>query len=301
MKRSIVFALMAGVAGLAQTGTALPISNPLARVYQAGEVLIYRMQARNRDHEGTLRYEAMATVEVQKNASGQYVESIAWSDYVRNGKPVTLSKSCQEFRQILSRNPGFIPSIPSLSQVRQLEGPVLDFLTFYVDLFTASMMNLTKAGDHRFFPLPMTNYWAAGDSFLIAEDSVDFDITLKSLDPAKKMTVLVVKHVPPKDQRLKLPADWMKAPVVEGPNNWVQVVKQADGTFLAEVGQESFEVVVRLDLIDGKILSAVMDNSVEVRRRVCKDAALTESGEPIRYKIHRHIELELQLSANGRS
>lgn len=299
MKRSIVFALMAGVAGLAQTGTALPISNPLARVYQAGEVLIYRMQARNRDHEGTLRYEAMATVEVQKNASGQYVESIAWSDYIRNGKPVPLSKSCQEFRQILSRSPGCIPSIPNLLQVRQLEGPVLDFLTFYVDLFTASMMNLTKAGDHRFFPLPMTNSWAAGDSFLIAEDSVDFDITLQSLDLAKKMAALVVKHVPPKDQRLKLPADWMKAPVVEGPNNWVQVIKQADGTFLAEVGQESFEVVICLDLTDGKILSAVMDNSVEVRRRVCKDAALAEAGEPIRYKIHRHIELKLQPSAKG--
>lgn len=300
MKCSFAFALMAWVTGLAQTGTALPSSNPLARMYQAGEVHTYRMQARNRDHEGTLRYEATATIEVQKNAAGQYVESIAWSDHVRNGKPVALSKACREFRQILSRSPGFVPSIPNLAPVRQLEGPALDLLTFYVDLFMASMTNLMKAGDHRFLPLPMTNSWAAGDSFLIAEDSVDFDITLQSLDPARKMATLVVRHIPPKDQRLKLPADWMKTPVMEGPNNWVQVIKQADGTFLAEVGQESFEVVICLDLIDGKILSAVMDNPVEVRRRVCKDAALAEAGEPIRYKIHRHIELKLQPSAKER-
>ena len=133
MTRNLVFLLLAWVAGLAQTSATLPSTNPLARAYKAGEVLTYRMQATNRDHEGTLRYEATAQVETQKNAAGSFVEAIAWSDYVRNGKAVPLNQSCQAFRQILSRSPGWVPSLPNLAEVRQLEGPVLDLLTFYVD------------------------------------------------------------------------------------------------------------------------------------------------------------------------
>lgn len=293
MKPRMIFLLLAWVAGLAQTAAPLPLPNPLARTYRAGEVLTYRMQATNSDHEGTLRYEATATVEVQRNAAGQFVEAIAWSDYVRNGKTVPLNQSCRDFRQILSRGPGWVPSLPNLAQVRQLEGPVLDLLTFYVDLFMASMTNLHKAGDHRYFPVPITNSWASGGGFIIAEDSIDFDMTLQAVDSETQVATLLVKHVPPPEARVKLPEAWMKVPVASAPNNWVQVSKQADGTFLAEVGQESFEVVLRLDLTDGKILSAIMDNPVEVRRRVCKDAALTEPGEPLHYKIHRHIELAL--------
>jgi hypothetical protein len=300
MVRSMAFILMVWVAGPAQTGPSLPPAQPLVRAYRAGEVLTYRMQARNQDREGTLSYEATATVEVQKNAAGQCVESIAWSDYTRNGKPVPLNKACQAFRQILSRSPGWVPSLPNLAEVKQVEGPVLDLLTFYVDLFMASLTGLTKEGDHRYFPVPMTNSWAAGESLLVAEDSVDFDLTLQSVDTARQIATLLVKHVPPKEQRVKLQADWMKVPVAAGPNNWVQVARQADGSFLVEVGQESFEVVLRLDLTDGKILSAVMDNPVEVRRRVCKDAALVDAGEPLHYTIHRHIELALVPSVNGR-
>lgn len=300
MTRSLVFILLAWVAGLAQTIAPHPPKNPLARSYRAGEVLTYRMQARNQDLEGTLRYEATAKVETQKNAAGQFVEAITWSDYVRNGKAVTLSPSCRDFRQILSRSPGWVPSLPDLAAVRQLEGPVLDLLTFYVDLFMASLTNLHEAGDHRYFPVPITNSWAGGGAFLIAEDSIDFDMTLLAVDPVKQVATLLVKHVPPKESRVKLPAEWMKVPVASSPNNWVQVSKQADGTFLAEVGQESFEVVIRLDLSDGKILSAVMDNPVEVHRRICQDVALAQSGEPLRYQIHRHIELALIPSVKGR-
>lgn len=293
MTRCLVFILLAWVTGLAQTEVTLPLANPLARVYRAGDVLSYRMQARNQDLEGTLRYEATARVDIQKNAAGQFVEAITWSDYVRNGKAVPLSQSCRDFRQILSRSPGWVPSLPNLAEVRQLEGPVLDLLTFYVDLFMASLTNLSRAGDHRYFPVPITNSWATGGAFLIAEDSIDFDMTLQAVDPVKQVATLLVKHVPPQQARVKLPAAWMKVPVSDTPNNWVQVSKQADGTFLAEVGKESFEVVIRLGLSDGKILSAVMDNPVDVHRRICRDAALVESGEPLRYKIHRHIELAL--------
>ena len=83
------------------------------------------------------------------------------------------------------------------------------------------------------------------------------------------------------------------APVGDAANNWVQVIKRADGGFTAEVGRESFDVAIRLDLADGKILSATMDNPVDVVRRQCADAALSQCGDPLRYRIHRHVELKL--------
>ena len=149
------------------------------------------------------------------------------------------------------------------------------------------------AGDHRFLPSPQANSWAAGEGMPVAEDSIDFDVALAEVNESERVATLRVKHLPPREIRVKLPAAWMQAPVGDAANNWVQVTKNADGSFAAEVGLETFEVVIRLDLADGKILSATMDNPVDVVRRTCADAALAQCGAPFRYRIHRQVELTL--------
>jgi hypothetical protein len=84
----------------------------------------------------------------------------------------------------------------------------------------------------------------------------------------------------------------MKAPVAGTPNNWVEVEKSGDGKFSAEIGKETFDV--RLSIAaDGKILSATLDNPVEVLERDCTEAELTHCGDPASYEIKRHIELTL--------
>lgn len=266
--------------------------SPLARTYREGEVLIYRMKAISEEDGVVHRYEATSTHTVRMGGDGLMEEVIAWSDLVQEGKPTALSEASQSFRQILSRAPGRFLAPPDLKGTRNLDGPALDLLTFYADLFVASL-GAAKPGDHFRLPCPQANRFAFGPEVVIAEQAIDFDVTLVSIDREKGIVNTVVKHVPPKEARVKLPAPWMRGQEGIEPYNWVQVVHAKDGTFTAEAGRETFTVELQTDLRDGRLLKARMDNPVDVLAHRCPDAKLEPSGPGRRYRIHRHVDLDL--------
>jgi hypothetical protein len=84
----------------------------------------------------------------------------------------------------------------------------------------------------------------------------------------------------------------MKERVDDSENNWVGVQKGADGKWAASVGHETFEAVIKLTLPTGRILSATMDNPVDVMERNCDDKELTVCGVPRYYRIRRQITVE---------
>src|SRR6185503_16110838 len=186
------------------------------------------------------------------------------------------------------------PSIPDMRTIDpRLVGPMLDLLTFYVDLQLAGRMpSLARAGDHARVVIPVNPSWGDGRQILRGEDAVDFDFTLERVDSASRVATLVVRHVPPVSARIKMPAPWMDAPVVDTPNNWIEVAKLPNGRVAGRVGKETFEVRMRVDLEDGRILGATLDNPVDVLERECSSAALTDCGEPIRYRILRTIAID---------
>jgi hypothetical protein len=83
----------------------------------------------------------------------------------------------------------------------------------------------------------------------------------------------------------------MRTPVTDVPNNWVQVTKFADGRYIASVGKETFLAQIWLSVASGKIVSAGLENPVEVFERECKDEALTQCGVGTRYQILRQIQI----------
>ena len=83
----------------------------------------------------------------------------------------------------------------------------------------------------------------------------------------------------------------MRVPVSDTPNNWVEVTKNDNGTYTAAVGQEIFNAAIKVSLVDGRILSARLDNPVEALERKCTDATLVTGDNPIRYEIRRQIEV----------
>jgi len=266
----------------------------LSRRYQAGEKLAYHMKGSNRGRIATTTYEADATGVVKKDAAGRFFEEYSWSSLSVNGKPVVLAAAAKDFRQNVSLDPGITPSVPNLSQVIPLIGPITDLLTLYSDLWLASRLGqLRSAGDHFYFASDTPNSWADGSYTVVGEDSIDFDLTLTEVNAAEHTATLVVRHVPPAKPQIKLPAAWMSASVAGTPNNWVQVQKTSEGKYAAEVGKETFDVELKVNLQDGKILSATLDNPVEVMARDCADAALSSCGEPVRYEIRRQIEVTL--------
>ena len=291
------------VLALALETSVLPQTTPptapslLTRRYRDGEKLVYHMKATNRDRTSTTAYELDATGIVTKNSAGNFIEEYAWTNLVVDSQVASLTPVAKDFRQVLSLDPAAPPSIPNLSQLRQIIGPITDMLTFYADLWLTTRLNkLTKAGDHFYFAglANKPNSWADGVHNLVGEDVIAFDITLTEVNASHQVAVLQVRHVPPEHPQIKLPAEWMRPPVADTPNNWVELQKTDAGKYLGLVGKEIFDVQLRVSLTDGKILGAKLDNPVEVLERECADVALTNCGEPVRYQIKRQIEIVLR-------
>jgi hypothetical protein len=172
-------------------------------------------------------------------------------------------------------------------------GPITDLLTIYSDLWLAGKMgNLSQAGDHAYQEVGTPASWADRNYVVLGEDSIDFDITLVQVDAARDVAILLIRHVPPKKPQVKLPAVWMREPVADTPNNWVNVTRKA-GKYVAEVGKETFDVQLTISLVDGKILSGTIENPVRAQERDCQDAELTNCGAPHPHQILRHIEVSL--------
>jgi hypothetical protein len=264
----------------------------LLRRYSEGEKLRYHMKGINEDWH----YEIQADGIVKKDSAGNFFEEYQWSNMISDSQRVILPSASLDFRQQLSLDPNVTPAQPDLRQIeRKLHGPILDFMTFYADLWLAAKLaNLSHVGDHFYFPLNMAPSWADGNYTVIGEDSIDFDFTLKEINQADKTATLLIRHVPPEKSRVKLPADWMQKPVSDTANNWVQVQKTKDGKYSAGVGKELIDVVIKLSLTDGKILSATMDNPVATIERECEDAAATKCDDPKPHLIRRQIEISLE-------
>jgi hypothetical protein len=278
----VVFVLSSAFALSAQGG---PV---LVRRYVEGERLQYLMKGQN---DGTT-YEVRIIGVVKKGADGRLLEEFSFSNFISNGKPVALSPSAEAFRvgvRLQKGEPPFTP--PDLSKAPRLIGPITDLLTFYSDLFLAMFEGeLRNAGERFFFQNPVVPSWADGNFVVIGEDAIDFDITLTHMSAG--VASLLIKHVPPAQPKIRLPAEWMRKPVADTPNNWVQVQK-IKSRYVASVGKETFDVELRIDLADGKILSAWMDNPVTKITRECSDAALIQCGEARPDPTFRRIEMFL--------
>jgi hypothetical protein len=298
--RNLIFVIAIAAISLPSTCTAqTPSAAPsiLIRHYKEGEKLNYHMKATNKDRVNNTAYEIDAVGIVKKNAAGNFVEEFAWTNFVLNGKPFDMTPAMKDFRQNLSLDPATPSGVPNLSQVVPIVGPITDMLTFYADLWLSTKLNkFSKPGDHFYFDAMSNtpNSWADGTYTIIGEDVIAFDITLTNIDAANKIATLEVRHVPPTHPQIKLPAEWMHTPVAGTPNNWVELQKSADGTYSGQVGKEIFDAIMKISLVDGKILSATLDNPVEVIERDCSDVALTKCSDPMRYQIRRQVEITLQ-------
>lgn len=273
---------------------ALPATTDLlARQYREGEKLSYHMTATNQERGKTLAYEIQADGVVKRNSEG-FVEEFAWSNLVVNGKVKALSTASQNFRQLLSLQPaGNGVAIPDLSKVDPMMiGPITDLLTFYADMIIAKTQGkLVYAGDHFYFKHGTPNSWADGNYVTLGQDCIDFDVALTEVDRSAESATVVVRHVPPAQPQIKIPAEWMRPAVADTPNNWVQISQAGPGKFSAQIGKETFAATIKLSLTDGRIVSATLNNPVEVLARECSDSALTTCGEPVRFQILRQVEI----------
>lgn len=267
------------IAALAALVLAMPAfgDDAFVRRYREGETLTYVMKGTN---EGQT-YEVRA-VGVVKRDAGHFVEEYDWS-------PTPGAR----VHQTVSLDPDVVPALPNLAQVPPaLIGPVTDLLTFYSDEWLVVRARLAKPGDRfRQTQVPIAS-WADGTFVVFGQDAINFDIELASVDPSAHVATVVVHHIPPATSSLKMPAPWMADRVADTDNNWAQVMRNR-GAYTAAAGKETFDVQMKIDLADGKILAGSLHNIVTTRERDCADAALTSCSAPRTHEIVRHIEIAL--------
>jgi len=265
--------------------------SPVARRYVVGDSIRYHMVAVNAGHPDTVQYMADAAGRVTRDSAGRFVEALSWTNLVVNGRSVPLADAgWPATAQTLSLSPEWRATPNTRGLDPQLLAPVLDLLTFYVDLqLAARMSRLTKAGDHAYLPIAVSPTWGDGRTLLRGQDAIDFDLTLMSIDSTLSTADILVKHVPPAKRVIDFPAPWMEDWIGALPNNWLQLSKLANGGFLGAAGYETFDVLLTVSLRDGRLLRATMSNPVDVVERECADSRLTECAAPVRYRITRTI------------
>lgn len=264
------------------------------RSYNEGEILTYIMTGLN---DG-VAYTAMSEGLVKRNSQNSFFEEFSWTDLSVSGSKLVLSSDDLSFRHFLSLDRTYTTPFPNISNINKfLIGPVFDLMTFYVDvqLFYMRFGEL-KPGDSLRIPHGSPNSWADGKRVIIGEDCIDFLLRLEEMDHSSHIAKIQVDHLPPENACVQFPADWMKKPVSDSANNWVQVIDNFDGTYTASVGKETFEVKVQIDTKSGKILSAIMDNPVVVIERTCKSKDLNDTSctSNLKKQIHRLIKLDLK-------
>lgn len=289
MKNSVAGIVVLLTSMLVSAQTPAPLATPLTRHYRDGEILTYRMTASN----DQWHYTAEASGLTKRTTNGSYVEEFRWTNMKSSGQSVTLQPETTLFRELLSLDPGWMPSGPDLSKVeQQMVGPITDLFTFYTDLWLINKIGaLRQPGDHFHLPNPQTGSWADGKHVIMGKDHIDFDLNLQLIDQGKQTALIIVHHVPPAHPNLEFPAAWMEAPVADTPNNWIEVRKIENGDYLAAVGKETFDVSIVISTTDGRILSASMDNPVVTKGRQCHDAKLTQCSDASQHTIRRHVEI----------
>jgi hypothetical protein len=94
--------------------------------------------------------------------------------------------------------------------------------------------------------------------------------------------IILIRHVPPEKPEVQLSADWMRKPVADMANNWVQVQKMENGKYLAAVGKETFDVEIKTSLTEGKILSGNIGISevAKVDSAITRNLMRRRTGKP---------------------
>jgi hypothetical protein len=268
---------------------------PLICRYVAGETARYTMTGSHQGREFTVTYTAECESTVKRDAKDRFIEEFRWTRLNVAGQDTPLDEVSRNFRQVVSLDPEVELTPPDITGINpMLIGPVFDLMTFYVDLHPSLHQGkLKSAGDRVHVAHGEPNSWADGTNVILGEDCIDFELTLSKMDDS--VAVLNVRHVPPAKSTIKLPAAWMQERVKpDSPNNWVQVQRDTSvdpPRFVAATGHEIFDVMITVDRHTGAIVTATMDNPVDVIQRHCNDEALTDCGEPVKFQIRRRIEL----------
>lgn len=268
---TLIAACSSGSASSSATSSTTP-GYTYARHYVNGQVTSYTYTEHQAGTTARLIAVAKLTSYVRSGVGGEQVKWVSLTDAGHN-----LDAQAQAFPPYdLSLDPSAANALalPKQGVSGELQGPVDDLLTFFVDMSTrVGITDLHQPGDSHLDAKPIGGNFSTTTA-PVGEDLIQLTTTLTALD--SRQATFKSSYQPPRQGGLKLYRSWMSSPVCTGAPNNFQLVEVKESGYIALWGCESFTVTTVVDRASGQIISVQMTNPLKLKGRLCRDKALTK-------------------------
>lgn len=262
--------------------------SPLSRRYEADERFRYRITQTETRNGQTSRLEAVTEHKVVSLGAG-FAEEVRWASITGSG----IDRSAEAAAippYTLSLEAGQGLESPRPAGAVDLVGLTTDLQTFYVAVSPGlGIANLVAAGDSYTRPELIVGDFADGAAILSGKDCTEATLTLRSVDPDTGDAVVETRFLPPTSSCLS-----DAAAAGDGTPDNFRMVRKVGDQFLDLHGRESFVIVTTLEGRNGRIATAEMVNTLELRGRSCADAELTHCAAIPDVKRERRVSLALE-------
>lgn len=265
------------------------------RKYRIGEVYRYRLTTKAM-HNGQWQSTTIAVCELKVvDSSGVPYEEVRWvSKKVITAKDTSdhTSEAIQVPPYRISLHPNGKLDLPGM-QVADMTGEITDFNTFYVAVSPKlGVADLKQKGDQHSQKELLKGNFTNGKDILLGNDCIA--ITLLLEEKEKNTVSIKTSFLPPADSCLQFLTTDMTAPVVPGTLNNFQMVKPFGGNRVNILyGREDFIISTHLQKKDGKIATATMVNTLNLKIKLNCNNQYDGCQTAMPFTIQRSLQLEL--------
>lgn len=268
----------------------------LTRKYRTGDVYRYRMTTHvvhNDKWQSTI--EAVCELKVGMDSDKVPYEEVKWIS-----KKVITAKDTTEYPEEIKNTTPYRISLHSggrldLPAIQEagMTGEITDFNTFYVAISPRlGIGQLHKQYDSFTRAENVIGNFSNGKDILKGEDCLQATAVLQSI--MEDQAVIQTDFIPPATQCLQYFTAEMTKPVAGGTiNNFQMVRAAANNKVNLFYGNERFNINSTVSRKDGKLLSALMSNSLLLQLKLNCGQDYTECQHTMPFTINRRIRLEL--------
>jgi hypothetical protein len=260
------------------------------RHYKLGDQLTYELTTENY-YNDKLSSKTIAKAKLTViEENGKLVEQIKWLHKIeyKGGDSTILDSIAQKVKPYnISLLPDGALLLPPLT-IPEMVGEITDLNTFFVAI--SPKMNIGKLNErdtlYKIEKIVEGNF-ADGVSILKGSDCLEVTQHLLGAH-----AIVETSFLPPSHFCLTPILDTIKTQLFDVPNNFQMVRAAGNGMVTLMWGKEKFTILSLIDGMDGKLLAATMNNTLDLRMRVNVSPDLKTYAAEMPFKIERRLTLE---------
>ncbi len=277
-------------------GAEINSSSLFGRKYVIGETYRYQLTLEE-FHNGNWDHTNVSVCELRvvKDSLGTPYDEVHWiskkvfraKDSTDDSKDALLVKP-----YVISLDPKGKIDLPKI-EVSEMTEPIQDFNTFFVGVSPLiGSQKLKKLGDSTSLQVPVKADFSNGSTILKGEDCIG--ISIKMIDVTTQTVTLRASFNPPQIPCLSFLTTDMNSPVVADTlNNFQMVIRTGADQYLIQYGREMFYINSTIEKSNGKIISAVMSNKLNLKMKINCDKDYKNCQMEMPFSEQRNLKLQL--------